>query len=42
MQSRLSYEDARTEIQASDSELDRALKDRHILNINGDQTFLLC
>jgi sister chromatid cohesion protein DCC1 len=36
-QENLSYEDALAEIQASDSELDRALKDRHILNINGDQ-----
>ena len=35
VQSRLSYEDARTKIQASDRELDLALKDRHILNING-------
>ena len=35
MQIRLSYDDARAKIQASDHELDGALKDRHILNING-------
>ncbi|KAF8238753.1 hypothetical protein L208DRAFT_1354508 [Tricholoma matsutake] len=32
---RLSYEDVRAQIQASDDEFNRALKDRHILNING-------
>jgi sister chromatid cohesion protein DCC1 len=34
---RLSYEDIQAEIQASDDELDRALKDQHILNISGKQ-----
>jgi len=37
IQRRLTYEDARAEIQASDSELDLALKDRHVLNINGER-----
>lgn len=37
----MSYEDVRAAIQASDAELDRGLKDRRILNINGRNFLLL-
>jgi len=32
---KVTYLDARSEIQASDAELDRGLREKHILNING-------
>ena len=41
-QQRFTYHDARAAIQASDAELDKGLRDRRVLILNGTSPFRSC